>query len=623
MTNHINRNRVAKTSIRRAAICVTLLALVSVPAVAQVDLSGMWWPLPRDQDGSGATGDVAGIPLSLDGRRRAHSWSPEEFDTSEWVCRPHAWDYSLEGPLSQIRFWPIVDDATQQLIAYRGHINMEEQETLIWMDGRPHPPANAPHTWSGFTTGEWEGDVLVTTTTHLKESYIRRTGLMRSDQATVRTRWRRIGDYLQATSILYDPVYLSEPYIRSTMMWIDSPERQMSPYPCEEATETVVPRGSTSHFLPGRNPLPGVDPANVDQFSTPYEAKLGGAHTMMPEFVDDIVAMEVTPVDADPAAVYNRSRGEDVGRSEVWGKETEGSPEPGEIQILPVQGNVYALFGAGANITMQVGQDGILLVDTGVASMAEEVLGAIRSLSDGPIKYIINTTHRREHTGGNDVIAAAGEQVPWRDENYSSGPQGALGADKASVIAYLDVFTRMIVPPDGGDPAPEGGWPDNTYSTPWKRLYFNDEPIIITRRTGTTDADSVVLFRKSDVVSTGDLLDLTRFPLIDTASGGNLQALVDTLNYLLSIVTPAGKSQGGTLVVTGHGRIADFAEVAYYRDMISIIRDRVRDMIDAGMNREEVVEAKPTWGYDARYSSDDGDWTTEMFVGAIYDALAD
>lgn len=603
-------------------IWMLLLVLGTAPALAQMDITGMWNPLPRDQDGSGDTGDAAGIPLSVDGRRRAHSWSAEEFDTAEWVCRPHAWDYSLDGPLSQIRFLPIVDRATQEIIAYRGHIQMEQQETFIWLDGRPHPPANAPHTWSGFTTGEWEGDVLVTTTTHLKEAYIRRTGLMRSDRTTVRTRWRRIGDYLQATTIMYDPIYLAEPYVRSANMWVNSPERPMAPYPCEEATETVVPRGSVSHFLPGQSPLPGLDPDRVDEFETPYEAKLGGASTMLPEFVDAVAVMETNPAGADPAAPFMRPQGEEIGPQPIWGVELEGGPESGAIQVLPVQGNVFALFGAGANITVQAGEDGVLVVDTGVESMSEAVLEAIRTISDGPIRYIVNTTHTREHTGGNDLIAAAGEQVPWRAPTYAQGPQGALGRDKASVIAYLNVFARMIVPPDGSEPLPEGGWPDNTYSTPWKRLYFNDEPVVITHRPGTSDSNSVVLFRKSDVVSAGDLLDLTRFPRIDPDTGGGIQALVDALNYLISIVAPAENSSGGTLVVPGRGRIADYAEVAYYRDMVSVIRDRILAMIDSGMTREMIIAAGPTWGYDARYGSDSSDWTTDMFVGAAYDSLA-
>jgi len=213
------------------------------PALAQTDLMGTWRPLPRNQDGSGMTGDIAGVPVTDAARWRAQSWSPEDFDVTEWACRPHAWAYSLEGPLSALRLWAEIDQATQKVIAYHGHLNMQEQESTIWMDGRPHPPANALHTWSGFSTGAWDGDTLVVTTTHVKEAYLRRSGLMQSDQATVRTRWRRMGDYLQATVIIYDPVMMTEPYIRSTMIWVNDPAMNMSPYLCEEATETALARG--------------------------------------------------------------------------------------------------------------------------------------------------------------------------------------------------------------------------------------------------------------------------------------------------------------------------------------------------------------------------------------------
>ena len=277
--------------VRDAGLLVALVFLSSGPAQAQVDLTGLWTPLPRNQDGSGMTGDAAGVPLTAGGQWRAQSWSPEDFDVAEWVCRPHAFDYSLEGPRSWLRFRPEIHEPTQTLIAYHGHIEMMGQASTIWMDGRPHPPANAVHTWSGFSSGVWEGDVLVVTTTHLKETYIRRSGLMRSDQATVRTRWRRVGDYLQATSILYDPVQFTEPYVRSTMMWRFDPAMQLPPYPCEEATETAVPRGNTPHFLPGQSPLPGLDPKVTDRFGTPYEPRLGGADTMYPEYIARMKAM--------------------------------------------------------------------------------------------------------------------------------------------------------------------------------------------------------------------------------------------------------------------------------------------------------------------------------------------
>jgi hypothetical protein len=290
---------------RKLPILLLVATLCSYPVAAQTDLSGNWnWRnlLSRNQDGSGMSGDAAGVPVSAEGRWRGDSWSPGEFDVAEWVCRPHTWDNSLEGPNSEIRFWPENDPATQKLIAYRGHINMMEQETTIWMDGRPHPPANALHTWSGFSTGAWDGDTLVVTTTHLKESYIRRTGLVRSDQSIIRTRWRRMGDYLQATSILYDPVYLAEPYIRTTMMWVNEPAMVMNPYPCEEATETVVPRGGMAHFLPGKSTLPGLNPTFADRFRTPYEARLGGPETMYPEFIAKMESFPKPSVPAPPGS---------------------------------------------------------------------------------------------------------------------------------------------------------------------------------------------------------------------------------------------------------------------------------------------------------------------------------
>jgi hypothetical protein len=275
----------------RVPLLVLVAALWGQPAFGQTDFMGVWRALPRNQDGSGMVGDIAGVPVTDADRWRVQSWSPEDFDVTEWACRPHAWDYSLEGPLSALRIWAEIDQATQKVIAYHGHLNQQEQETTIWMDGRPHPPDNTLHTWSGFSTGEWDGDVLVVTTTHLKEAYIRRSGLMRSDRAVVRTRWRRMGDYLQATSILYDPVFMTEPYIRSTMMWVNDPSMRMDPYPCEEATETAIPRGIVPHFLPGKSPLPGLNKDLTDRFGTPYEPRLGGAATTYPEYISKMKSM--------------------------------------------------------------------------------------------------------------------------------------------------------------------------------------------------------------------------------------------------------------------------------------------------------------------------------------------
>ena len=294
----LNASYVVSGLSRTILIAIVLLFAPSFSAFAQVDVAGKWRPLGRNEDGSGMTGDAAGLPLSQEGRWRGDSWSPGEFDVAEWVCRPHPWDFSLEGVLSALHLWSDVDPATQKVTAYRGHINQLEQETTIWMDGRPHPPEHAPHTWSGFSTGEWDGDTLVVTTTHVKESYIRRSGLMRSDRSTIRTRWKRMGNLLQATVIIYDPVYLGEPYIRSTMMWEADPAMRLEPYPCEEATETAISRGEVPHFLPGTTPLPGLDPKLADAFATPHQARLGGGETMYPDYIKKMKGMPKPTVKA-------------------------------------------------------------------------------------------------------------------------------------------------------------------------------------------------------------------------------------------------------------------------------------------------------------------------------------
>lgn len=270
----------------RALLLVLVIALSAQPAWAQRDLTGMWRPLARNEDGSGLDGDYAGLPLSAAGRMRAQGWAPENFDVPEWVCRPHAFDFAVEAGAATLRLSNIVDDPTQKLIAIHGRLSMREQETTIYMDGRPRPPDYVRHSWSGFATGDWEGTTLVVTATHLKENYIRRWGPMRSDESTVRIRFRRFSpEYLRATVIIYDPIFMAEPYVRTSLIWLHDPDVVMPPYPCEEATETVIERGTVPHYLPGKNLLPAQDPKVVDQFGTPYEARQGGSETMYPEYI--------------------------------------------------------------------------------------------------------------------------------------------------------------------------------------------------------------------------------------------------------------------------------------------------------------------------------------------------
>jgi len=238
------------------------------------------------------------------------------------------------------------------------------------------------------------------------------------------------------------------------------------------------------------------------------------------------------------------------------------------------------------------------------------------------LRYVINTDEDPEHTGGNAVIAAKGQTVPLREANYTAGPQGTINYNRASVVAHQNVLNRMSAPTGEKSPTPPEAWPDNTYAIDQKRFYFNDEPVVMMNFPGNTDGNTIVFFRKSDVISTGDLIDLTRYPVINRKAGGSIQAIVASLNKLIDLCVPEAHGAGGTLIIPGHGRIADHAEVAYYRDMTYIIRDRVQDMIEKGMTLPQIKAARPTRDYDARYGSTSGSWTTDMFVDAVYQSLS-
>lgn len=307
-------------------------------------------------------------------------------------------------------------------------------------------------------------------------------------------------------------------------------------------------------------------------------------------------------------------------RTKMWEPKLS-APAPGEIQILPVQGKVWVLMGAGGNITVQAGDEGILLVDTGTAAMSDKVLKALATISKRPLRYIVNTSDAEDDIGGNEKIAATGEIIPF-DQGDAAKIQNALTTHKASVISYLSVFDRMTGENGKSAAQPEGAWPDNTYSSSQKRLYFNDEAVMIMHLPASTDGNSIVFFRKSDVVSTGDLFDLTEYPIIDLKAGGSIQAILDSLNKLLDVTVPSAYAQGGTLVIPGHGRIADHADVVYYRNMVAIIRDRIKDMIQRGMTLEQVKAARPTLDFDARYGKQSGAWTTDMFIEAAYRTLS-
>jgi glyoxylase-like metal-dependent hydrolase (beta-lactamase superfamily II) len=291
------------------------------------------------------------------------------------------------------------------------------------------------------------------------------------------------------------------------------------------------------------------------------------------------------------------------------------SVSPGAIEVLHVRGNVHMLVGAGGNITVHAGNDGVLMVDSGLESMSARVIEAMRSVSKGPLRYVVNTTERPEHVGGNAAVAAVGSTIPFRPPEDVRVSDGMRDKPKASVIAFLSTSERMAAPTGQKAPWPEDAWPDNTYSTPQKKLYFNDEPVLIMHVPGTTDGNSIVHFRGADVVSVGDLLDLTAYPSIDVKAGGSIEQLFDGLYRVIDLTVPNRKSEAGTLVIPGHGRLADQPDVVYYQQMVGIVRDRIKDMITRGMTLAQVKAARPTRDYDPRYGSPDA------FIEAAYGSL--
>ena len=288
------------------------------------------------------------------------------------------------------------------------------------------------------------------------------------------------------------------------------------------------------------------------------------------------------------------------------------------LRILKVRGGVSMIQGAGANITVLAFPEGVTLVDSGAAPMADKVLAAVRTLTSQPIRYILNTSVTPDHVGGNEKLASAGAQIT------GGNVAGQIGTDGAEIIAHENVLERMIartVQP----PVPIRATPQTTYHTDVLKLstlYHGDGIQVFYMPAAHTDGDSVVYFRHNDIIATGDVFTTTGYPAIDLARGGTINGVVDALNRILDIAFPDFRLEGGTLIVPGHGRICDSADVAYYRDMVTIVRDRVQDMVKKGMTIEQVKAAGPTRDYDPRYGSTSGPWTTDMFVEAAYKSLS-
>ena len=321
-----------------------------------------------------------------------------------------------------------------------------------------------------------------------------------------------------------------------------------------------------------------------------------------------------------------------------------------DLHIIPVRGNVYFIAGAGGNITVSVGKDGVMLVDSGSAAMTDAVLSAVRALdrqvtasgmpqrscvgvvqgctwwngsnflpttvgppAPRPIAGIINTSLDADHIGGNEKIAAAGRTFGVRNLT-STAPVGAW------IVAHENVTTRLS--PSGQPIVPAGALPNEVYFGDEKKLnFFNGEGIVVTHVDAAhTDGDSMVYFRGSDVIAAGDTFNMASYPVIDTKNGGSINGIIAASNKLLDMIVWEHMMEGGTMVVPGHGRLADVADVAYYRDMVTILRDRVQTMKGKGMTLAQIKTARPTRDYDPRFARN-AQWTPDMFVEAIYNTL--
>jgi glyoxylase-like metal-dependent hydrolase (beta-lactamase superfamily II) len=284
---------------------------------------------------------------------------------------------------------------------------------------------------------------------------------------------------------------------------------------------------------------------------------------------------------------------------------------------MPVQGNVHVIIGGGSNVTVQVGTLGAVLVDTGSAQNADAVLASLRQLTPRPVRHIINTHSHPDHVGGNEKVGASGAPISGR----GVAVVGAGTAARAEIIAHEETLNRMSAPAGSQAPTPVVAWPTSTFSGKHKEFYYNGEGIqLVHVPSAHTDGDSIVFFRRSDVIATGDIYSTVSYPIIDAQRGGSITGVLDGLNQLLDLVIAGEKTEGGTMIVPGHGRISDEADLVEYRDMVTIIRDRMQDMINRGMPLAQVQAARPTMEYDGLYGSAPG-WSSAQFVEAVFGGL--
>jgi glyoxylase-like metal-dependent hydrolase (beta-lactamase superfamily II) len=646
-------------------LAVSLVAVALLPAAARAqpprtltppDIAGEW-ALQNDEDpgqlgalGQPPLGDYLGIPFNDAGRLRADTTPESIWGTPEYQCRPHSAPHQWRG-LGGARILKEQDPLTREVRAY--HVQfMRSLDRPIFMDGRPHPPAWAPHTWTGFSTGEWLGNTLKVTTTHLKDGYLKRGGPQTSDLYTMTEYITRHDEILTITTVVDDPVYLDEPYVQSTT-YVYDPTASVQMETCNAsafAENGGTDRHHVPHFLPGQNSAWKEWLKNEPW--VPEPAARGGVKTIYPEYRS---VMATAGGSLDPPLRVPSSRSSLTLAKAI----NDQGPRDGSVHVLPVQGNVYMVVADGVNLAASVGPDGVLLVNSGAATMTDKVQAALSQLATSataapipnrcsgancpglqwgwaspyintvissplpprPLRYIVNTNDAAEHVGGNARIAASG----FFPRGGGFGGAVATNTRSASVIAHENVLTRMSASVNKQPPAyPEAAWPTDTFFDELHKLpeYVNGEAIIVYHApAATTDADSLVFFRHSEVIHAGSVFSTISYPVIDAGKGGSIQGVIDGLNQILDLAVAEYRAQGGTWIIPSRGRLSDTADVASYRNMLVMIRDRVLDLKKKGMTPAQVKAARPTLDFDGRYGSTSGPWTTDMFVDAVYRTL--
>jgi glyoxylase-like metal-dependent hydrolase (beta-lactamase superfamily II) len=292
------------------------------------------------------------------------------------------------------------------------------------------------------------------------------------------------------------------------------------------------------------------------------------------------------------------------------------------VEVLEVQGQVYLLAGGGGNVTVQVGDEGVLVADSGGAAQGEKILAAIRRLTPKPIRYLVNTNGDADHVSGNEALikTGGGFRGPRPAQVGGGNPVGQNVGVMS--ISHENAFNRMTQARPGGPGLTGEALPTSTFFTPRKDFFANSEPVqLLHQPSAHTDGDIFVFFRKSDVVSVGDVFVPHAYPVIDQARGGTVNGVIDALNTILEITVPERNQMGGTRVVPGHGRICNEADVVDYRDMVTIVRDRVQEMVAKKMTLPQVRAARPSLEYDGYYGAAAGPTTPDNFIEAVYRSL--